>query len=87
MFSSDEWNGSQWTCKQDGKDTKKKVFDNTFWKKATEIVKIGGEPLVKVLRLVDGEKLPMGYLYEALDQAKERIKTAYKDIVAKYGPI
>jgi hypothetical protein len=50
-------------------------------------VKIGGEPLVKVLRLVDGEKLPMGYLYEALDQAKERIKTAYKDIVAKYGPI
>jgi hypothetical protein len=57
MFSSDEWNESRWARKQDGKDTKKKVFDNTFWKKATEIVKIG-EPLVKVLWLVDGKNWP-----------------------------
>jgi hypothetical protein len=40
MFSSDEWNASQWSRKQDGKDTKKKVFENSFWKKATKIVKI-----------------------------------------------
>ena len=45
------------------------------------------EPLVKVLRLVDGEKLAMGFIYEAMDQAKEQIKVAYKDRVAKYGPI
>jgi hypothetical protein len=45
------------------------------------------EPLVKVLRLVDGEKLAMGYIYEAMDQAKEQIKAAYKDRVSKYGPI
>lgn len=37
------------------------------------------EPLVKVLRLVDGEKLAMGYLYEALDRAKESIRTYYDD--------
>ena len=29
----------------------------------------------------------MGFIYEALDQAKEQIKMAYKDKVAKYGPI
>eukprot|EP00253_Pinus_taeda_P032338 PITA_32338 len=45
------------------------------------------EPLVKVLRLVDGERLAMGFIYEAMDQAKEQIKRAYKDKVAKYGPI
>ena len=45
------------------------------------------EPLVKVLRLVDGERLAMGYIYEAMDQAKEQIRAAYKDRVAKYGPI
>jgi hypothetical protein len=45
------------------------------------------EPLVKVLWLVDGEKLAMGYIYEAMDQAKEQINTIYKDRVAKYGPI
>jgi hypothetical protein len=44
--------------------------------KAAEIVKIV-EPLVKVLRLVDGEKLAMGYIYEAMDQAKEQIRAAY----------
>eukprot|EP00253_Pinus_taeda_P001619 PITA_01619 len=45
------------------------------------------EPLVKVLRLVDGERMAMGFIYEAMDQAKEKIKKAYKDKVAKYGPI
>ena len=45
------------------------------------------EPLVKVLRLVDGERLAMGFIYEAMDQAKEKIKATYKDRVAKYGPI
>jgi hypothetical protein len=86
MFASDEWNASQWARRQDGKDTKKKVNDPTFWKKAAEIVKIV-EPLVKVLRLVDGEKLAMGYIYEAMDQAKEQIRATYKDRVTKYGPI
>jgi hypothetical protein len=45
------------------------------------------EPLVKVLRLVDGEKLSMGYIYEAISQSKEQIRVAYKDRVTKYGPI
>ena len=56
--------------RQDGKDTKKKVFDNYFWKRSIELVKIT-EPLIKVLRMVDGEKLAMGYIYEAMHQAKE----------------
>jgi hypothetical protein len=86
MFASDEWNASQWAHKQDGKDTKKKVNDPTFWKKTTEIVKIG-KPPVKELRLVDWEKLAMGYIYEAMDQAKEQIREAYKDRVTKYGSI
>jgi hypothetical protein len=28
----------------------------------------------------------MGYIYEAMDQAKEKTKAACKDRVAKYGP-
>jgi hypothetical protein len=86
MFYSDEWNGCQWAHKQDGKDIKKRVFENTFWKKATEVVKIV-EPLVKVLRLVDGETLATGYIYEAMDQANAQVRTCYKDRVVKYGPI
>jgi len=86
MFSSDEWSESRWARRPDGKDTKKKVLDTYFWKRSLELVKIT-EPLVKVLRLVDGERLAMGYIYEAMDQAKEQIRAAYKDRLAKYGRI
>jgi hypothetical protein len=37
------------------------------------------EPIVKVLRLVDGEKPAMAYLYEAMDRAKEAIRSYYAD--------
>eukprot|EP00253_Pinus_taeda_P003482 PITA_03482 len=37
--------------------------------------------------MVDGEKLAMGYIYEAMDQAKEQIRATYKDRLAKYGCI
>eukprot|EP00253_Pinus_taeda_P031588 PITA_31588 len=86
MFSSDEWNQSNWSDKLEGKELKRKVYEETFWRKAVEIVKLA-EPLVKVLRLVDGERLAMGFIYEDMDQAKEQIKTVYKDRVEKYGPI
>eukprot|EP00253_Pinus_taeda_P023136 PITA_23136 len=86
IFSSEEWNLSQWSHKVEGKELKKKVNEETFWRKAAEIVKLV-EPLVKVLRLVDGERLAMGFIYEAMDQVKEQIKRAYKDKVAKYGAI
>ena len=66
MVSSDEWNSSKWARRTDGKDAKKKILESSFWKKAIEVYKII-ETLVKVLRLVDGERLAMGYIDEAMD--------------------
>eukprot|EP00253_Pinus_taeda_P008053 PITA_08053 len=86
MFSSEEWSESRWARTLDGKDTKKKVLDTYFWKRSLEHVKIT-EPLVKVLRMVDGERLAMGCIYEAMDHAKEQIRATYKDRLAKYGRI
>eukprot|EP00253_Pinus_taeda_P002766 PITA_02766 len=37
--------------------------------------------------MVDGEKLAIGYIYEAMDQAKEQIQATYKDMLAKYSRI
>ena len=37
------------------------------------------EPLVRILCLVDGDKPAMGYLYEAMDRAKEAINSYYED--------
>ena len=82
MFSCDEWISSKWAHRHDAKYSKNKVNDSAFWKKVANVVKIV-EPLMKVLWLVDGERLVMGYIYEAMDHVKE----TYKDRVAKYGPI
>jgi len=42
---------------------------------------------VKVLRMVDGDKPTMGFIYEAMDQTKEAIKAAYGDKRQKYLPL
>jgi hypothetical protein len=42
---------------------------------------------VRVLRLADSEEKPaMSYLYEAMDKAKEAIKTRLKNKVSHYRP-
>ena len=53
-------------------------YQESFWVGVAEVVSIS-EPLVKVLRLVDGDKPTMGYLYEAMDRAKEAIRAYYDD--------
>ncbi|KAG8503910.1 hypothetical protein CXB51_001862 [Gossypium anomalum] len=51
-----------------------KVLDGAEKKKANDLIKVY-EPLVKVLRLVDGDENPtMGFIYEAIDRAKRAIQ-------------
>ncbi|KAF3784867.1 hypothetical protein EJ110_NYTH29327 [Nymphaea thermarum] len=47
----------------------------TFRKIKKEIIR-PVEPLVRVLKMVHGKRTTMGYLSEALDRAKEAIKSA-----------
>ena len=61
------------------------MFEKIFWK--PEEVVLFSEPLVKVLLMVDGDKPSMGFIYEAMDQAKEVIKARYSDKMQKYFPI
>ena len=54
------------------------VYTETFWQGVKEVCLIS-EPIVKVLRLVDGEKPAMAYVYDAMDRAKEAIRSYYAD--------
>uniref|UniRef100_A0A2N9IKD5 BED-type domain-containing protein n=1 Tax=Fagus sylvatica TaxID=28930 RepID=A0A2N9IKD5_FAGSY len=87
MFTSDEWVESAYAKSVVGKEVSKIVLeDHEFWSQCHHIVKIT-EPLVRVLRLVDGDEKPaMGYLYEAMDRANEEIKVRMKHKVSLYGP-
>lgn len=61
--------------------------DDSFWHGVNYALKTTG-PLIKMFRLVDGEKAPaMGFIYEVMDKAKEGIakelggqEAAYKEI-------
>ena len=87
MFTSDQWVESAHAKSVVGKEVSKIVLENQeFWIQCHHIVKIT-EPLVRVLRLVDGDEKPaMGYLYETMDRAKEEIKVRMKHKVFLYGP-
>jgi hypothetical protein len=55
-------------------------MDKEFWKDVIICLK-GAGPLIKVLRLVDSDEVPaMGLIYEAMDQAKEKIQTNFNSV-------
>ncbi|XP_031131697.1 uncharacterized protein LOC116033083 [Ipomoea triloba] len=74
MFTSEKWTNSSYASKADGKEVRKIILkDNNFWPSSIYAIKTT-KPLVEVLRLVDRDKEPaMGFLYNAMDEAKEKI--------------
>ncbi|XP_028057107.1 uncharacterized protein LOC114261099 [Camellia sinensis] len=76
MFNSDEWKNSRYGKAKSGQpyNVKKIILGKEFWQKAKKLCKVH-KPLVRVLRLVDGDEKPtMGFIYEAIDRAKLAIK-------------
>ncbi|XP_075086058.1 uncharacterized protein LOC142168802 [Nicotiana tabacum] len=79
LFVSDEYTNSAYGREARGRESADIILSPSFWNNVVHALKIGG-PLVKVLRLVDGEQRPhMGYLYEAMDRAKEAIQASFSD--------
>ena len=79
MFLSPEWRALSFSNKLEGEAICRLcTYQESFWEAVKEVCTIT-EPLVRVLRLVDGDKPAMGYLYEAMDRAKEAISAFYAD--------
>eukprot|EP00253_Pinus_taeda_P013226 PITA_13226 len=86
MFLGHEWMGSKHSKTPEGIEIAALVFNDGFWKDVEEIIAVT-ESLVRVLRMVDGDKPVMGYIYEAMDLAKEAIKRRYGGDETKYTPL
>ncbi|XP_073024697.1 uncharacterized protein [Primulina eburnea] len=87
MFTSEKWNTSRFAKEVEGKRATEIILMPSFWNHVVYAIKVGG-PIIKVLRLVDGEKKPaMGYIYEAMDRAKEAIALAFNNNEEKYQKI
>lgn len=86
MVVSKEWSKCKSTRKDKGKAMKKIVMSDTFWHSVVYSIKTT-KPLVHVLRLVDGETPTMGFIYGAMDEAKENIAKNLDGDLSSYKEI
>nr|XP_007132560.1 hypothetical protein PHAVU_011G105000g [Phaseolus vulgaris]ESW04554.1 hypothetical protein PHAVU_011G105000g [Phaseolus vulgaris] len=72
MFNSEEWKTSKFGTSQEGRKVQNVVLDIVA-------------PLMVVLRLVDSDVKPaMGFIYEGMDCAKEKIKSNFSNIKKRW---
>jgi hypothetical protein len=86
VFCNTEWERSTLSKETKGKNVEQIVLNNGFWENANKVLKICG-PIVNVLRMVDGDKPCMGFVYESIDRCKEAIATAFNNVEADYKEI
>ena len=87
MFTSKDWTRSKWAKELTGKRVAQIVLIPTFWNTIVYSLKVPS-PIVRVLRLFDGEKRPtMGYIYEAMHRAKEAIEKSFNGREERYKEI
>ncbi|XP_031265283.1 uncharacterized protein LOC116123674 [Pistacia vera] len=85
MFASEEWANSTHATTIKGKKVVDIILSDTrFWKSIQFALKCV-DPLVEVLRLVDGDAKPaIGYIYEAMRRAKNQIAKNFNNVEHRY---
>eukprot|EP00253_Pinus_taeda_P025970 PITA_25970 len=86
VFCNAEWERSTLSKETKGKNVDQIVLNNGFWENANKVLRICG-PIVNVLRMVDGDKTCMGFVYESIDCCKETIATAFNNVEVDYQEI
>ncbi|XP_033132372.1 uncharacterized protein LOC117127129 [Brassica rapa] len=87
MFNSNEWHDCKHSNTAKRKLASETVMSCSFWNNVTTVLKVFS-PMVKVLRLADGEKIPsLGFIYGELLVAKNSIKEATDHLEKNYQPI
>ena len=65
---------------RDGIRVQESALDSGFWKNVVSCLKAAC-PLIQVLHLVDSDEKPaMGFIYDAIDNAKDKIRTNFNNI-------
>ncbi|GLJ18826.1 hypothetical protein SUGI_0336350 [Cryptomeria japonica] len=86
VVCSNEWENSELSKSAKGKNIEQIVLNSSFWESGTKVLSIC-EPIVDVLRMVDGHKPCLGMLYESMDRCKEAIQRALNNVDADYMEI
>ncbi|XP_047335648.1 uncharacterized protein LOC124939189 [Impatiens glandulifera] len=80
ITSSRNWKSSSFSSTVDGKKIEAMVIGSRLWSNIITCLK-AARPLIKVLRMVDSDVKPaMGFIYEQMDEAKEKIRVNFNNI-------
>ncbi|GLJ52352.1 hypothetical protein SUGI_1113680 [Cryptomeria japonica] len=69
-----------------GKNIEQVILNSNFWESAAKVLLVC-EPIVDVLRMVDGDTPCLGMLYESMDRCKESIQKTLNNEEAEYMQI
>lgn len=59
------------------------MLDKLFWNNVLNCMR-GAFPLIRVKRMVDSDEKPtMGFIYEEMDRAKEKIRSSFNGIAKR----
>ncbi|XP_023739449.3 uncharacterized protein LOC111887513 [Lactuca sativa] len=88
MFASEKWLSTNYAGIDAGKNVEDIIMDHLgIWPSVVTCLK-AASPLMKVLRLVDSDSKPaMGFIYQAMVNAKNEIKSNFKNVQTRYEPI
>ncbi|XP_047309926.1 uncharacterized protein LOC124913387 [Impatiens glandulifera] len=84
IISSRNWKSSSFSNTVDGKKIEEMVIGSRLWSNTITCLK-AARPLIKVLRMADSDVKPaMGFIYEQIDEAKEKIRVNFNNIKRNY---
>ncbi|PWZ29639.1 hypothetical protein Zm00014a_024102 [Zea mays] len=87
MVVHSRWDSLKDVKSKKGKEATATILSPAFWKDVKLMLAVF-EPLVKVLRLVDGDVKPsMGFLYGELLKAKRKIKEAFGNVESRFKDV
>jgi hypothetical protein len=87
MVVDSMWNTLRDVKSKKGKDATATMMNPSFWKDVKMCLSVF-QPLIKLLRLVDGDVKPtMGFLFGELNKAKREIKQCYGNMEARYKDV
>jgi hypothetical protein len=87
MVVDGRWDSLREVKSKNGKAATATIMSMPFWKDVKLCLNVF-EPLVKVLRLVDGDVKPsMGFVYGEIVKAKKEIKEVYGNVASRYKDV
>lgn len=86
MFTGAAWMNSSFSKQRAGLEVAEIIVDPLFWSMSDQTLKVT-KPLLTVLQLMEsGEKPSVGYIYDAMERAKQSIVAAFNKKESSYLP-